>query len=103
MGRKKVKTNVEEPGQTQYYPFLTQNQSYPSMNTFYNPYSFSQYQGVCNPFGDANACKNVYGSYMNGLSFNPYNPFMQQQMVNYPLFCMPYQPTFSIDVFQQQA
>jgi hypothetical protein len=28
---------------------------------------------------------------------------MHQAMINYPLFCMPFQPTFSVDMFQQQA
>jgi hypothetical protein len=102
-GRKRVKPNEEEQRQNTYYPFINQNQPFPSLSSIYNPYSFPQFPSINYPFGEMNTYKNMYGGYVNTMSYNSVNPFMHQAMINYPLFCMPFQPTFSVDMFQQQA
>lgn len=98
-GRKIIKTNTELPLQPNPYSYAPQVQSYALPGNL-NPYVMPG-SNTYNPFSMMNNCHQF--SYLNGLAHSSYNPYLQQAMMCYPWFCMPYQSGPTIDIFQPQG
>jgi len=104
-GRKRIKTNLEETNNPTNGSLFETNQNYsfggPTSNIFMSPPSF---QHSYRMYEDLNNCNNYYGSYQNPYIFNPCYAMMPASTMSmgYPMFCMPYQPLITLDMYQQR-
>jgi hypothetical protein len=101
-GRKMVKTESEQQ-LNNFYPFFNPNFNYAPFSANYNPFSFSPMQ-THHSFNEMLNSQNLLGAhYLPGSGFAPMNSLIQQNRMPFPQYFMAYQPSYPINVFQQQV